>query len=516
MSKAFDVVVSSKYLPDGTNQMVDGLKKADQAAVVLQSTFERLQVAGANLARSGQGISSLGQILGSDALRGLGQTVANVGQLAYSFENLAKTMNTIAAIKMVGPLAIILGAGAIGNAAGGAVEDALGLSSTQDKVTAVQKLQDALNRLPADEQAKKMDQFKAAVEGLTPGTKQYTATVNAFADSLNKLTAGGPLLPQLGKMFDGVNAGLDKAVKLAGQLQDKLRQQASNSFQSLVGGGEDLTNNLAAIQQKITDAQADQAKARKTMLIDIAISEARRLEDVARQNQRTLISIDAQRVDAIATADATLASTLAQIAQDSADQRAQIERSYQDQIRQIQQSSGEGIEDAIERRDARALSKALNSRSQQLADAQRNRDQQLADQARAEEKSKAQAQAAHDQAVEQAKAAAQAAVEVMREQNAQAADDARLAQQRQKQDFDLANGRRLQDMAAQGRKEADQALANFKAIQSSYANFINNLATQTRNAGTTTSPLMVAIKDYVMDLIGELSGDGRTYYKGGA
>jgi len=515
MAKTFDVVVNSKYNGAGVSEASEQLeqmgKTAQASASKVQTVFDKLDQGGMKLMRAGQGFRQLGEFFGSQSLSDIGNFVGGVGSLSNGLGELAGIMARIAAIPVVGPLAFILGVGAAGKAVGDVVNNALGVSSVEEKVAAFQKLQEAMNRVPADQKAEQMARFKASIDGLGSGTKEQTAAVSAFADNLNKLTAGGPFLPQLSRMFDGVNSGLDKAVKLAGQLQDKLRQQATNSFQSLIGGGEDLTNNLAAIQQRITDAQADQAKARKNLLVDIAIAEARRLEDVARQNQRTLVSIDAQRTQALAAADATLASTLAQIAQDSADQRAQIERSYADQIRQINQSSGDSIEDAIERRDARALSKALNSRSQQLADAKRSHDQQLADQARSEEKSKAQAQQAHADAVAQAQAAAQAAVEAMRQQNERAAEDARLAQQRQKQDFDISNGRRLQDLAAQGRKETEQAVANFKSVQNAYANFLNNLQAQTRNAGAPTSPLMVAIKDFVTGLVGDMVGDGRTY-----
>jgi len=508
-NKVFDILINSKYQPEGTAKFLGSLKS----------------------------IGELGQVVRF----GLVQPLEQAGRVMLDFiqaanpERVEHLNNAFQNLKV--------GVGSVIDQIGGSLIDAL--ADTIDKATILQSIALQLKNDGTYTNAKSgedvtnaaMAKTRAAFDqiGMYQGIRDQAAAGSKYAQkSLDDLWADYSVEVVDGaKKTSDFNAVLMRSSATWGQYLDNLKLNgvevknladefkkfsALNNLKApdIMGAGAAIGPTLAAINQKITDAQADQAKARKNLLVDIAISEARRLEDVARQNQRTLVSIDAQRVDAIATADATLAATLAQIAQDSADQRAQIERSYQDQIRQIKQSSGEGIEDAIERRDARALSKALASRDQQLADAKRNHDQQLADQAKAEEKSKAQAQAAHDQAIEQAKAAAQAAIEVLKEQNAQAAEDARIAQQRQRQDFDLANGRRLQDMAAQGRKEAEQALANFKTIQTSYANFINNLETQTRNAGTTTSPLMVAIKNFVTDLVGDLMGNGRTYYTGGA
>src|SRR3990172_650274 len=133
--------------------------------------------------------------------------------------------------------------------------------------------------------------------------------------------------------------------------------------------------------------------------------------------------------------------------------RIRIEEDYQERLRQIRQSSDQTIEEAIRRRDARALAAALNARKEQIDNATRDRDKSQRDQSEDVERQRAEARKQAEESRRQAEDSARQAIEAMRRQNEETARDTRIAQDRQLRDFRLNLERRLEDQQIVGRKE---------------------------------------------------------------
>ena len=60
-----------------------------------------------------------------------------------------------------------------------------------------------------------------------------------------------------------MTSGLEKAVKLAGQLQDKQREQAVSGFNTMANSGGQAVGGLQAIEQQVTDFRANAATERQ-------------------------------------------------------------------------------------------------------------------------------------------------------------------------------------------------------------------------------------------------------------
>ena len=274
----------------------------------------------------------------------------------------------------------------------------------------------------------------------------------------------------------------------------------------LMRGQQNLMEVARRAEQGITDIRTGAATQRSRLLQDIAIREADRLTDLARRNAQQMADIESQRIAALRQAQVDLASQLANIDQESARSRIRIEEDYQERLRQIRQSSDQTIEEAIRRRDARALAAALNARKEQIDTATRDRDKTQRDN---EESAAQQKEAARQQAEEQRRQTEEntrQALESMRRQNEEAARESRIAQQRQLRDFNLSTVRRLQDAQVAGVKELQGAQANLRKIESAWkAHFINVnriIATETAE----NSKLFDAYRKYINDIFDKLLG----------
>jgi hypothetical protein len=299
-----------------------------------------------------------------------------------------------------------------------------------------------------------------------------------------------------------------------GDLNDELKKFAAlkgitlpDPSADIKKAGDDYVTGMKAIEQQTTEARSQAATERMQLLENLALAESRRLQDVARANAQQLKAIEQQRVAALTAATETYQASLAQIDADSAEQRIRIEQDYQERIRQINESSATSIEDAIERRDARALSKALQSRAQQLGQAARDHNRQEQETAQNAEKQRQQAAAQYAAAQHAAEEAARQAIAAQRAANQQATEEARIAQRRTQEDFDISKTREQQALEAKLRQQTNTLEVNYGNQLMLYKKHLNEITAITDEAIRPTSTLANAIVKFVQDAIGDILGE---------
>jgi len=222
--------------------------------------------------------------------------------------------------------------------------------------------------------------------------KEFGSAFDNLGKSVGILLDGalGPLIDILGGVVKGIadvinafnevtgaaaayRAELDRVYRSQKLISDfaKGLVEGLSDAGALLKGQKDLLETIARTQKTSDEARADSAQQRARLILDIARKEADRLEDIARQNARQMQDIDAQRTEALTRARDQYGQAIANIDTQTAQRRIDIESDFQEKMRQIKNQSDEDIEEAIRRRDARALSKAMNARTEQVGQARR-------------------------------------------------------------------------------------------------------------------------------------------------
>lgn len=493
MAKTFDIIINSKYNPEGSDKLANSVEKAMVKAKTAIKVFEMVGGALLRMAQAGD--------------------PERFGRLSQEMENLEAAGGRVL-MQVLGPLIdkwteiIKLAQTGLGPAqqsdeffsswidnfkkSGKSAEDtAVQLKAMSDAaVDLTQKAKDA-GELPFWVNVKDAG---ISMEKLKTATADASST---FSQYISALRAAGVEIKD-------VNAELEKFTQFKGiKLQ--------SPFADLMKGSEGLIAGLKTIEEQVTSFRSDAATERRHLLENIAIAEGRRLQDIARNNARQLKSIEQQRTDALRAAADAYAATLASIDQSSADNRVRIEEDFQERIRQIKEGSAGSIEDAIERRDARALAKALQSQAQQLNQAERDREKQLTENAQAQEQQKAQAAQAYAEQQKAAEEAARKAIETMREADRLAADEQRIATDRALQDFDLAKLREQQALTIKLRDQYTALQTAYRQQQTLYRTHLNEITSITNEAVRPQSTLAQAIVGFVEQALGDvLDGLNRT------
>jgi len=329
----------------------------------------------------------------------------------------------------------------------------------------------------------------------TISTEQFRDIILASSRSLEEYLA---LLKRAGIGYQ------DLAAEIARFSASKGIEMMSAS--DLMRGQQNLMEVARRAEQGITDIRTGAATQRSRLLMDIAIRESDRLTDLARRNAQQMADIESQRIAAIRQAQADLASQLANIDQESARSRIRIEEDYQERLRQIRQSSDQTIEEAIRRRDARALAAALNARKEQIDSATRDRDKSVRDDSENTARQRDEARRQAEEQRRQAEENARQAVEAMRRQSAETAREAKIGYDRQLRDFNLSTVRRLQDAQIAGVKELQGAQANLRKIEEAWRGHFRRINTIVQNETGETSKLFTAYKDYINNIFDRLLG----------
>jgi len=492
-NKVFDIILRSKYTPEGVRGALAGLKSIGEAGFFIrQGLIAPLREAGAMLldfigAANPERIKQLSDAfaevkvaIGSLLDDVLGPTITELSRLirqATLLTSVSKNLEPVYAdffetLKREGKSATEI------------VDE---LSAASKRATDVLMEQaraasgDLLPGVSAQDAAIKTEQFRAII-------LQTSSTLEQYLALLKRAGIGYQDLAEEIRRFNEA-----KGIRLF---------DASD----LIRGQQGLMETARKVEQGLTDIRTGAATQRSRLLMDIAIRESDRLTDLARRNAQQMADIDAQRIQALRDAETELAAQLSNIDQESARSRIRIEEDYQERLRQIRQSSDQSIEEAIRRRDARGLAQALNARKQQIGDATRDRDKSLRDDAENTARQRAEAQRQAEERRRQAEESARQAVEVIRQQSADSAREARIGYDRQLRDFNLSTVRRLQDAQVAGVKELQGAQANLRKIEDSWRAHFRRVNDIIRTETAENSTLFDAYRRYINDIFAKLMG----------
>ncbi len=485
-TKIFDILIRSKHTPEGVQGILKGLKSIGEAGTFIRfGLIQPLQQAGemvlsfiakANPERiqALQGAfdnlqTSIGRLLD----RALGPAIDELGRLV----NNATLLSNIGANLDPIYTGIIQHAKEAGLSAEELRQQLQGASDAA--VEAARREKEANPFLfigvNAEDAAVRVDKLREALLNQSRTMQEYIAALAAAGIEIKSISA-----------------------EIQRFLAIKNIQPPTFDINALVKSAKELSarENQARFEGLIQQSR---------LIEDIARAQARRRQDIARQNVRQLNQIEAQYTQAIAQAEQARTDSIAQINADAARQRLEIEQNYQDAVRRINETSGDSIEDAIERRDARALSKALRDRGRQLNEAARARDQQLAaaDQQAGEQRAQAQQQAADTRAqAEQARAQQLADLKAA---NAQQESENKIAIDRQLEDFRIGQQRRMADLKIKNAEEIAEAQKKYAAQLTAYRNYLNEIQSITMGWAQGTA-FANTIQNAVNQALGNLFG----------
>ena len=356
--------------------------------------------------------------------------------------------------------------------------------------------------------------------------KQFGSAFDSLKQSVGVLLDAvlGPFITALGDIARGIGSVINwfnEATGAAAAYRAELERVAQtqklgagfaegfakglSDIGSVLEGREEFRKAITEARQGVDKAVVDSAKQRAYLVEDIARKEADRLENVSRQNAGRIADINASRAEALQAAGKQLAQSLASIDAESAKSRINIEESYQERIRQIKNDSSKTIDEAIRRRDARALAAAMNQRDEQIGQATRDRDKQTSAEQRSADERKAQAQAQYEQQQKASEDAARKALDTLREQNAEAAREAKIATDRQLRDFDIAKNRRISELQSEAKEEQRIATEKYNELRRKHGEYLDAIATATKEATTRNGSIGQAITDRITEILDEIT-----------
>ena len=492
-TKIFDIIIRSKHTPEGVRGALAGLKSIGEAGFFIrQGLIMPLMEGGrvlldfigaANPERVKELSNAFAEVktaIGSLLDDVLGPTISELSRLirqATLLTNVSKNLEPVYAdffetLKREGKSAT-------------EIIDELGAASKRATAVLLEQARarsgDLLPGVNAQDAAIKTEQFRAII-------LQTSGTLEQYLALLKRAGIGYKDLAEEIRRFNE-----SKGIRLF-------------DASELIRGQQGLVETARRAEKGITDIRTGAATQRSRLLMDIAIRESDRLTDLARRNAQQMTDIESQRIAAIRQAQIDLSSQLASIDQESARSRIRIEEDYQERLRQIRQSSDQTIEEAIRRRDARALALALNARKEQIDNATRDRDRSQQDNTESAAQQREAAQRQAEEQRRQAEDSARQARDMARRQNEEAAREARIGYDRQLRDFNLSTVRRLQDAQVAGVKELQGAQANLRKIESAWKAHFTNVNRIIATETAENSKLFDAYRKYINDIFDRLLG----------
>ena len=490
-TKIFDIIIRSKHTPEGVQRALAGLKSIGEAGFFIrQGLIAPLMEGGrvlldfigaANPERVKELSDAFGQV--KQAIGGLlddvlGPTISELTRLirqATLLTNASKNLEPVyedffQTLKREGK-----GAAEIVDELGAASQRAMGQLAEEIRRNPLHTL-----GVQAKDAGITMEQFRDIILQSSRTLEEYLSLLRRSGIGYSDLTAEIERF----NTAQGVSLERMEATRRAAQ--------------------QNVSATVVQAERNLTNVRIDAARQRTRLLEDIAIREADRLTDLARRNAQQMAGIEAQRIATMRQAETDLGARLADIDQESARSRIRIEEDYQERLRQIRQSSDQTIEEAIRRRDARALAAALNARKEQIDNATRDRDKSQRDQSEDVERQRAEARKQAEESRRQAEDSARQAIEAMRRQNEETARDTRIAQDRQLRDFRLNLERRLEDQQIVGRKEVLAAKTNLNEIEKMWRTHFGRVNNIIQNETGETSKLFAAYKKYINDVFDRL------------
>lgn len=261
---------------------------------------------------------------------------------------------------------------------------------------AMYQMQEALGNLPSRTGILN-DEFQNLAQSFQNGqisAQDFQAEWRALVEQVGDQTLARQLkyLPELlAANGIGVEHFGDAVYDMLGRMGEipKYTEPAGDAIQSLtdvvVDNAETMqraADRLANVNKEITgslqgldEARRDQAKwlteseeKNQQKLADIALKGVQARQDIERDGQDKLSDLWTKNQD-----------KLADIASDTSDERLDIEQDYYDRLEDLRNKGGRSEQEAIRRRDARALTEARTQRADELRDIQTDRQRDLRD-----------------------------------------------------------------------------------------------------------------------------------------
>ncbi len=493
MAKVFDIVIKSKYTPEGVRGLLGGLKEIGETGFFIQQ----------GLVQPLQDVA--GSVLNLIEL----SNPERIGKLKDAFEDIEVAAGGLLD-RVLGPMVDTLtDIARVGAEALGFVDGESITKFYKDIADEAQRagggIENVVNRL--------LETESALQEGLASSDHPFAKAISQGAERGAESTEAfrQTILQSAGSLTEYIN-GLDllgiKYSSLAEEVErfNEAHGRVAPTFRDIIAAQNEFVSGIAAIGEERLQLEERIGVRLGDMLMDQAIRRSDAQEDQARRNARTLADISRQRIDAIQQASEDLTSDLADIQDDSARNRIKIEERFQERIRQIKTQFGDQIEEAIRRRDARGLASALKGQKDQLGQATRDRDTQARDRALDTSDRQKEAQERQKEQEAQAEEAAERAQEQLAKQTKIANEERERGFKRQQRNQDISFDRLRRDRSVENVKEiTDLRRQNTRKIRevNRYFDEIENIIDKRLAVG---GKLMELISTAVVDTLSTIFG----------
>ena len=321
-----DILVTTRYTTEGYDA---ALSKADRI--------------GQTMLRLSRDLGGIGRFLNNDFLIGVGNALGGIEDMIGAVSELSKSIRNMPPLLAGG--IVFGGASIVGDALGKAYNTASGTVDTGTLVSSLQRLQDALNKLPADQAAQVLANFNQRMEGVS--SAQRVAGMNALAESIDNIgKAAQKNLPMLSDFYMQQD-------KLLPRMLQYQKDQGAASYEQYIDRTGAKLKAATSYQDRL--ASASEKYHADELANKIRIAELER--DITQQRIAAAqsLSSDLSRMDSQYYANRLAA------AESFGLESARAEEDHQRQMRQMQQSHDKRVRKLVDSRDALGLEDEIDA-----------------------------------------------------------------------------------------------------------------------------------------------------------
>lgn len=293
----------------------DDAKKQTNPLQQIAKSYNDTLAAGHALIELGRAGSIFGRLLNNEDLtrvgemsRGLGEIVMMLGRIPQ----LLKALEGLGALGQLGAAGLIFGGAAVvGQTTARAYGAATGTTTAEEAGTALERVNQALQGMPADQRAQEIEKLNASLEGLS--TRDKVAVMTQFADALSSASA------ETQKFIDTLDQFVKKAVGDTGKAIQKVAEEAKQNQDKLL-------TDYGQYQTKLSDADRQYGDERvKTE----ANTQEQIANEMTRFNDENITAYQAFR-KAMQRADEDYANQVQNILAQAAQSEQKYEKQYYD------------------------------------------------------------------------------------------------------------------------------------------------------------------------------------------
>lgn len=321
-----EIVVATRYTTEGFDA---ALSKADRI--------------GQRMLRLSRDIGGIGRFLNNDFLIGVSNALGGIEDMIGAVSELSKVIRNMPPLVAGG--IIFGGASIVGDAIGKAYNTASGTVDPGTLVSSLQRLQDALNKLPAEQAASVLATFNQRMEGVS--SAQRVAGMNALAESIDNIGKSAQKnLPMLSDFYMQQDKLLPRMLQFQKEQSGASYQQFIDQTGAKLKAATTYQDKLASASQKF---HADEFE-NKMRLAELE-------RDITQQRIAAAqsLSADLSRMDSQYYANRLAAAESFGI------QAQRDEQDHQRQMRQLQMSHDKRMSKLADSRDALGLEDEIDA-----------------------------------------------------------------------------------------------------------------------------------------------------------